>query len=74
MDVVIDGKVYFSKNHKIMVKLTEYDRKNILTMPKDHTKYAVFPDDTKDDEIEPWFVESSKKLEEGPEKDKQKDA
>jgi hypothetical protein len=49
-DIWYDGEV-----QPIMVQLTENDKKNILVMPTECTRYAEFPDTYSKEDIKKWM-------------------
>ncbi len=55
MKVKVGDIIYDDFEEPIMVILTDFDKANILSMPKDNTKYASFPDNWKIEDAEDWM-------------------
>lgn len=58
MKVKIGDKIYDGQHVPVMVILSDTDKKNIANMLPECTKYAEFPDDSPQDEIERWMKDT----------------
>ena len=57
MKVKVGDTVYDGAEEKVMVILTDGDKKNIAEMPADNTQYCCAPQGTPEEEIEKWMAE-----------------
>ena len=58
MKVKVGDTVYDGELVPVMVILSDADKENIANMLPKCTKYAVFPDESPEDEIERWMGDS----------------
>ena len=55
MKIVIDNQIFTADKHKIMVILSETDKKNIANMAPKATAYAEYDDVIPEQQIETWM-------------------
>ena len=55
MKVKIGDTIYDGRSMPVMVILTDSDKQNIKNMLPECTKYAEFPDEIPEDEIDRWM-------------------
>jgi hypothetical protein len=55
MKIKIGDKIYDGEKEPIMVILTQQDKRNIVNMSPECTKYCVYPDNLAAEEIEFWM-------------------